>query len=257
MQPSSSSARSRGILALASNTAECDYQTIAARTMHLASHRLGLPCTVIDPKVHSNNQRYSVDHGKFVPWKNHGRYLAYDLSPYDETLVLDVDYIVMSTDVLGIFEGLTSYRIAQRQSCIDATLDHNMNAHGLRTRWATVFAFVRSPRSAAFFDLVRRIQENYDHYCSIFGSNDRTFRNDHAFAMADIILNGYAQTSTPQTWSFTAVTKPLLSLARQGDCVIARQADQAYVLGSTDLHVLCKDYLQSRGFLEFIRAEIQ
>jgi len=34
---------------------------------------------------------------KILEWKNLSRYLVYDLTPYDTTLVLDVDYIINSS----------------------------------------------------------------------------------------------------------------------------------------------------------------
>src|SRR5210317_274811 len=51
---------------------------------------------VIDSRVNnSNNYKLSFDGALFnktVKWNNAGRDLAYDLSPYDETILLDTDY---------------------------------------------------------------------------------------------------------------------------------------------------------------------
>ena len=43
-------------------------------------------------------------------WYNCGRYLAYNLSPYDETLLLDTDYIVNSNKLLKTF-SFSDYQI--------------------------------------------------------------------------------------------------------------------------------------------------
>ena len=54
-----------------------------------------------------------------------------------------------------------------------------------------VIYFKKSEQHKLFFDLTQHIQENWDHYNSIFQVNKGIFRNDHVFSIAIHIMNGY------------------------------------------------------------------
>ena len=53
-------------------------------------------CTIVklDP-IQKNFRTFRYDDGELegTEWNNIGRYSAYDLSPYDETLLIDSDYL--------------------------------------------------------------------------------------------------------------------------------------------------------------------
>ncbi len=107
MQNLKKSEKSRGILAFAYNIDTIDYVSIAQLTLELASKKLNLPYTLITDKEFKNdinNTRYDIDSNTFVKWRNVGRHNAYYLSPYDETLVIDVDYLVIDNSLNKIFE---------------------------------------------------------------------------------------------------------------------------------------------------------
>ena len=92
MQNLKKSEKSRGILAFAYNVETIDYVSIAQSTLKLASKNLNLPYTLITDKEFKNeslNSRLDIDSGNFIQWRNAGRHHAYELSPYDETLVID------------------------------------------------------------------------------------------------------------------------------------------------------------------------
>jgi hypothetical protein len=77
-----------------------------------AKHFLNLPVTLVtdedsmpageyehwDKVVKINPDKNNVrDWGQ---WINKGRYLAYDLSPYEETILIDADYVINSDKLL-------------------------------------------------------------------------------------------------------------------------------------------------------------
>ena len=94
------SEKSRGIIALANNTSSIDYQGIAKKTLELASHHLNIPYQVISTATpeHWANHRNDIDTQQRVAWLNHNRFQVYDLSPWDETIVIDADYLVTSSN---------------------------------------------------------------------------------------------------------------------------------------------------------------
>ena len=108
---------SRGILLFAFNNGTTDYFKMAVATANRAYEFLNLQTTVVTDSntavenyyhnfenvivVDSDNSNRGVDN---QIWINKGRYQAYDLSPYDETLLLDTDYVINSDTLLKPFE---------------------------------------------------------------------------------------------------------------------------------------------------------
>lgn len=251
------SEKSRGIVAFAVNTGATDYVSIAQQTLKLASHTLNLPHTLITEELIAEHiyasTRYDVDTSEFVEWKNMGRNAAYELSPYDETIVIDADYLMQDSSLLNIFESNWDYTLMRTaRSLNDEPMPHLMGAHSLPYVWATVFAFRKTPRAKMFFDLVNRIQRNYNYYRELFKAESRIYRNDYAFAMADIILNGFYRDRTGIPGIMLNVTHSIDSIAVKGNSLVIKDSKSAYVVPRMNLHVMSKQYLQSDNFNKFI-----
>jgi hypothetical protein len=254
MQNSVRSEKSRGIVAFATNTETTDYITIAARTLRLAGHALKLPYTLITDVSQQTwiNNRYDIDTAQFVEWKNIGRHRAYDLSPYDETLVIDADYLVLDDSLLTIFQVEWDYMLQRHSHTFDQAYPNSMGSHSLPFVWATVFAFRKTPRAQQFFDLVDRVQLNYSYYRELFNLEHRNYRNDCAFAIADIVLNGYTVGTDSIPGSMLTIEKPINSIETKENNLIIRDPTCAYVVPRTNMHVMSKRYLQSDNFREFV-----
>lgn len=254
MQNCAAQEKSRGILAFAINTADTDYVSIARHTLELASATLGLPYTLItEPDSSINNTRFSVDSQKFVPWNNAGRYRAYELSPYDETLVIDVDYLVFDKNMCNWFDSVNDYAFMTSAHNVTHHGTNLMGAHSLPFVWATVFIFKKTPQSQLFFDLVKRIQHNYNYYRALFNVQQSNFRNDYAFAMADTVLNGYSIKRRGLPGPMLNIDHAITSIEPRGDFFVVRDADHAVMVPRTNLHIFSKAYLQSQQFEEFLK----
>ena len=251
------SVKSRGIVAFAINTATTDYVSIADQTIKLAAQVLDLPYTIIteDHMAYMNwhNYRHDVDLGHEVEWKNFGRNLSYELSPYEETLVIDVDYVVQDAGLLKIFDLPWDYLLQRTaRSLNDEYVPNIMGSHSLPYVWATVFAFRKTARAKIFFDLVQRIEANYHYYRELFNVESRSYRNDYAFAMADTILNGFSVPKTSIPGPMLNILQPIKSMTLQGNHVVIKDRQTAYVVPQMNMHVMSKAYLQSNNFKEFI-----
>jgi hypothetical protein len=254
MSNSKKSVKSKGILAFASNTATTDYIGIAEQTLAVAKKQLGLPCTLItNTEEVSVNRRYDIDTQQFVQWNNFNRYQAYELSPYDETLVIDVDYLILDNKLLDIFKCPWDYVLQRSSHALTTNWDTTMGPQSLPYVWATVFAFRKTPRAEQFFKLVERVQKNYGHYCALFNVRERNYRNDYAFAIADIILNGYTIPTVSIPGSMLTVDQPINSITQSNDQLIVRDSERAYVIPKTSLHIMSKTYLQSENFTALIK----
>ena len=247
--------KSRGILAFAYNVDTIDYIAIAKKTLALAGQKLNLPYTLITDKELSNewsNLRYDIDSKKFIQWRNVGRHNAYELSPYEETLVIDVDYLILDNNLNKIFETDWDYLLSRESISVTDDWPSTMGETSLPYIWATVFAFRKSARSEMFFSLVGKIQRNYPYYSALFNVRERNFRNDYAFAMADIILNGYNLEKKSIPGKIIAINRPISKIYCKDNQIIVKDADRSYILPITNLHIMSKAYLQSDDCKHFI-----
>jgi hypothetical protein len=250
------SEKSRGIVAFAVNTDTTDYVSIARKSLQLASHVLGLPHTLILEEqlgTQHKNYRHDRDTEEFVQWKNFGRNLCYELSPYDETIVIDADYLVQDTSLLQLFDTAWDYLLMRgARSLNDEATPRLMGSYSLPFVWATVFVFRKTPRAQMFFDLVKRVQTNYHYYRELFNIETRSYRNDYAFAIADIILNGFTLKLPGIPGKLLNVMQPINSIELTDNKLIIKDSNSAYVIPKMNLHVMSKQYLQSDNFDKFI-----
>jgi hypothetical protein len=198
-------AMSRGALLFAFNSPRYNYYAMAEYTAKRINHFLGLPVTIVtDESSIPANQSYKFDNTivvepdknnirDYVVWINKGRYQAYELSPYDETLLLDTDYVVNSDRLLQTFD------ISNDFCCHDTTsfLMHPkapqeiLSAYSFNTLWATVITFKKTARAKQIFECLEMVQKNYEHYANIHSFIAGVYRNDYALTLALRIANGH------------------------------------------------------------------
>lgn len=137
-----------------------------------------------------------------LPFKNGLRSTAYDVSPYDETLLLDTDLLIMDdfykhcfTQDHNFLMYSDSYDLAGFRDPFEFKYISNTS---VKFYWATAVFFRKTPENKIFFDLVKHIQENWFHYRSIFQIASSLYRNDFAFSIAAHIMNGYQEGSFAQ-----------------------------------------------------------
>jgi len=162
---------------------------------------------VIDIKEHSTNQTKDfyngAEHKIKDQWKNHLRSTAYELSPYDETIVMDTDYIVGNNNLSKCFESNQDFLIHQKSIYINYFNKPEwkikyISETGMVMYWATVFYFKKTPRVKHLFNLIQHIKDNWDFYRFTWQIHEPNFRNDFAFSMAIHMLNGHQKGVWPQ-----------------------------------------------------------
>jgi hypothetical protein len=247
------SVKSKGAVIFATNTRETDYVAIAEQNARLVQHFLGLPTTIVSATDTGTNQRFSSDAGRFVEWRNFGRHEAYEASPYDETIILDADYLILDNSLLQLFECPFDYLLFNKNHTIDGTYEANtMGPHSLPLVWATAVLFRRGEKTQMFFELVARIKRNYDYYRLLYNVREGNYRNDYAFAIAHYILSGYRVARNQfAPHMITTFAGAIRSMELRDGHVVVR-SDQAYVLPQQSLHVMSKQYLTTPNLKEFV-----
>jgi len=194
---------SKGVLILYSNSAQLDYYKLSKLCSRLAEQYLNVPCTIqyIEPEqTNFRTFRYPENKLEKTEWNNIGRFSALDLSPYDETILLDSDYIVQSNTLANYF-GCDHDFLCHNKSW-DVTgnnvfrHDQYMTQNKFDMRWATVIYFKKTEKAKQIFKTWRSVYEHYDYYSKLFGFRRTPFRNDFAMSIAHQICNGYKNSYT-------------------------------------------------------------
>ena len=130
-----------------------------------------------------------------VPYLNSNRSSAFDLTPFDETLMLDVDYLMLDNTmdlVWGSAEDLMcNSRIIdiEYNDCVSRMHDMSIPVY-----WATAVYFQKTHRVKTLFDHMKFIKENYLYYMDVYGFNHGPyFRNDFAISIALHEMNGFLE----------------------------------------------------------------
>lgn len=266
------SEKSRGVVLFAFSTDTVDYVEIADRASLLINHYLKLPVTLItsedaDPKFAYDNvvrinqtggtYRIDTEHRK-VQWKNFDRYLAYQFSPYYETLLLDTDYVILDNSLLKLFETEFDYKLMHHNHNDSGITVDEMGYTSLPYIWATVVLFRKTERARLFFELVGRVQRNYQYYRLLYNIREGNYRNDYAFAISNIILNGYAiceEQGIP--WPIYSSEKSVQSIDIDSDFLKIKYHNSATVIPRQCVHLIDKQYLLSDNFKQLIEVAIE
>lgn len=131
---------------------------------------------------------------KELTWNNHGRASAYELSPFEETVVLDADYLVMDSSLDHVWGGSADFMINRAALTLEHKLPHGDEIHvepfGIPMYWATCFYFKKNEVAELVFKMVEHVRDNYEYYQMLYRLPGRLYRNDYAFSIAIHALSG-------------------------------------------------------------------
>lgn len=213
----------KGALLIARNNSEVDYIKQAVFLAQRIKKYLDLPVSLITDNVKYLEETYdrsvfdkviAIDdsrnytHRKYndgnytrkqLEFKNTNRSSVFDLTPYDETLLMDTDYIISDSVLKECFNQSSNFLIYKDGFEFSNWRDLNefkyISEVGPDFYWATVVFFRKTAENKIFFDLLKHIQDNWAHYRLLYQLNTDVFRNDFAFSIAIHIMNGYTQGS--------------------------------------------------------------
>jgi hypothetical protein len=226
----------RGVLMFAHNNTEIDYFKLAVVNSLLIQKNLGVKnITVVtdphslkygektlgkrlikkainniivvekDKKFKERNQRIYKDTShktELLSFYNANRCDAYDISPYEETLLLDVDYLVLS-DTLNQCWGHNNELMMnwKYQDIMFERKDHTLKRlHdcGITMYWATVVYFRKTDYVKNFFEIVKHVKQNAPYYRDIYRWPGTLYRNDYSFSIAAHMISGFVDKGIPQ-----------------------------------------------------------
>jgi len=132
---------------------------------------------------------------KKLRFKNDIRVKSFELSPFDETLVIDCDYLI-NNDILKYCWQQPHDFLIHKQAVDLSGYRHDPRLITLSDKsidfyWATVFFFRKNKNTEIFFNYLGHIQENWNYYRYIYQIEQGLYRNDFAFSIAIHVMNGY------------------------------------------------------------------
>lgn len=169
-----------------------------------------------------NNVRVHND----SPWteyraqfSNSNKHKVFEYSPYDKTLLLDIDYIVKS-DFLNHcwdrYEGVSMFDHANYLDNKDAQYAEKwLFKYGIKMWWSTVIYFDKSEMSEMFFNLWSHVADNYSFYQQMYNFPGKVFRTDYCVSIAAHILNGMQDGDAIENFSGF----PLNNMSQKDDIV--------------------------------------
>lgn len=249
----------KGILLYCFDTEQTQYHLLLKKCVDQIEKYLKLPITVVTNQqtylnikdltatfrvVENETGNTRFYRGQNVPWHNMERVNAYEHSPYDQTILMDIDYFVFSNELIKYFD--TDYDYLLHDKVTDITGKNSIlgkNESTLPIVWATVIIFKKTKKSQLLFDAVKLIQKNYSHYRNLYRIKHRNYRNDFAFAIAIHQLNGMIDNKN-------FIPSPMFMLPHEQDIlefddtgVLFKYDKKIGILQETDVHILDKEFV--------------
>jgi hypothetical protein len=210
---------SKGAFLIAQNNEHIDYVKQAVFLAKRIKKYLNIPVTVATDSAdylkdsfdiqifdqiisldytNESNLRYFFDGAltkKTASFKNNNRASVYDLSPYDETLLMDTDYVISNSLLKPVFNSSADFLIYKKSNDIAKVRDESefdkISDTSVDFYWATVVYFRKTDTNRIFFNLVSHIEQEWNHYRRVYQITSSLFRNDFAFSIAIHIMNGF------------------------------------------------------------------
>jgi hypothetical protein len=270
----------KGILIFAHNSRDIDYSILALISGGLAKKQLKVPVSIVTDqstldwvKSSGNEEKFkdTFEHvilvhrpdmgnvrrlndggeSKMVPFINSSRSIAYDISPYDRTLLIDSDFLIFSDQLSSYwdleYDVMISRSINDVQGDRVGHLDITVSETGTHLYWATCVMFSKSEYAKTFFDLVQHVQANYKHYGEVFKFSTDQYRNDISFSVAKHIMDGFEvdlNSSLPPL--LTTIDRDVLINADKNKLTFLIHKQQEWntfypaVIAERDVHVMNK-----------------
>jgi hypothetical protein len=144
-----------------------------------------------------NNRRHrDSPYTEFVSdFKNGNKHLVFDYTPYDQTLLLDIDYIVQNNSLDYVFQSDDALTLFHNAESLVGKSPHPRQRHldtqGIPMLWSTAVYFNKNnPTTKLFFDMWSHVRDNYKFYQFLYGFPGTMFRTDFCVSIAVHLLNG-------------------------------------------------------------------
>jgi hypothetical protein len=244
---------SKGVLLFCFDTEHTRYHRILERCVKLVRKNISDEITVITDFLtyQRMNPMGNINYRFIEPelgnkkngqeWRNVDRHMAYELSPYDTTLVMDIDYFCFSDNLRQLLD--TEHDFLVPDTAHDLTGRNTFDQRRwsmIPMVWATLLLFKKNNRVSKIFDTVKYIKQHYSYFAEMYRIYARNLRNDYLFAIALQQINGFVGY---EKLPFALPTLPPdCEVVKITDTGLAwKHNDQISCVEHQDVHVLNKE----------------
>lgn len=214
---------SKGVLLFAHNNKVFDYHKLVVPCAYHVKKYLGVPVAVatdeqtqqliesipgasdlidqfiaVDHPEENGKRNYHTHDGDMdaiTPgeFRNKSRIDMYELTPFEETIYMDLDYIIRDDSLNRVWGSQAPIRMNHNIMAMTANHPSNethVHPLGITMYWSTVMYFRKSDEAKALFDGVRYIKDNYRYFARVYRFYPNLFRNDIAMSIMAHCLNG-------------------------------------------------------------------
>lgn len=229
------------------------YTELAKISANLARRYLGLPVGIVSdnpvdgfdeqiivPKPSADTRHVLINNKhENYNWYNDYRRQLFNLTPFDQTLLLDVDYFLQSNQYLKCFEFDAPFQIIK--NVYDPTHRNTFSKYkslpnrSIPQMWAT--AMYWNKFAGTHFEYANMIADNYHYYARVFGFSHKQYRNDMVFSIVSHMLPSY---SMPWRMNMVSSDCELIDASSRG---LKFKYDNNVIRVNTDVHVLNKNIM--------------
>ena len=169
-------------------------------------HEKAFDHIVVTPIEKIPNTRVNHDSPYYTfnsQFTTHNKDQIFQFSPYDKTLLIDIDFMVANNLLDQIFDSNVELAMYS-----DAKNLRNDNPHpneirlhrgGINMWWSTVIYFEKTPYAKLLFDIWGHVKDNWDFYKFRYNFPGHMFRTDYAVSIAIHIMNGMFENNMVST----------------------------------------------------------
>ena len=244
---------STGVLLYCFNTPTCEYHKIAEHCVELIKKNLRLEITIVTnfetykkfkPLGMINYKLFENETGNKrgkEQWHNLDRCHAYELSPYDTTILMDIDYLPFTDNLLEYLNVDDDFLLHDKIHDLTGKGVYNFRDNSIIPMvWATVIVFKKTKRAKSIFEAVKYIKKHYQYFLDLYRIDFRNFRNDYAFSMALNQVNGHLQQKfLPGKLPTLPAIAKVTEINETG--IVFKYDDKINYIKNQDVHILDKE----------------
>ena len=189
-----------------------DYGSQAVLAAKLASKHLGVPVSLISDKdtilalndkfdqlpfdqiitvSKPDNTNKRLLGNETMDFINGNRNTAWELTPYDRTLIIDTDFLIFSDKLNDYWSLPEDFLICGGMLNFREAEEYVISKYSIPMLWATNIMFSKTHETKILFDLVDYIKQEYQYFAGVYEFDARQYRNDFAFSIACHIMSAH------------------------------------------------------------------
>jgi len=198
-------------------------------------------------------------------WYNANRNDAYELTPYDETIVIDSDVVVCSPDLTWLFNNNVDSFLCYRDA-FDVTNrggldgDDTFGQFKMPHFWATIIYFRKDASAKRIFENIAMIKEYWAFFKELYKFSTGLYRNDYAVSIALLMEYGHRVDAVPSLYGKLFTATPDTEIKISGNEIVVQfdkhenntSVPKEILISAQDVHCLNKFSLEKAIYLNSV-----